>query len=65
MPTNDDLWLLEASIQISAAQFELLGEECANTGLAIETFRNELLNLKELNPAGFAALMDSDPSTES
>jgi len=60
MPNRDDRWLLEASIQISAAQLELLGEEFERTGLITEGFRDELLKLKELDPAGFAALVDSD-----
>jgi len=62
---NDERWLIEATSQIVNAHFDLLAEQLQNTALTMETFRNEFLNLKELDPAGFATLIEDDPATES
>ena len=64
MPNIDERWLHEAAIQVGVARLELLNEEFQKSLLIIETLRNELLNLKALDHAGFAELIDSEPESE-
>ena len=65
MPNIEERWLHEAAIQVGVARLELLSEEFQKSLLIIETLRNELLHLKELDPAGFTSALDRDPATES
>ena len=65
MPNIEERWLHEAAIQVGVARLELLSEEFQKSLLIIETLRNELLHLKELDPARFTVPVDRDPATES
>ena len=60
MPNIDERWLHEAAIQVGVARLEVLSEEFQKSLLIIETLRNELLNLKELDPPRFKAPINSD-----
>ena len=64
MPNIDERWLHEAAIQVGVARLELLSEEFQKSLLIIETLRNELLHLKELDPARFTAPIDREPESE-
>jgi hypothetical protein len=65
MPNIDERWLHEAAIQVGVARLEVLSEEFQKSLLIIETLRNELLHLKELDHARFTAPIDTDSATES
>jgi hypothetical protein len=65
MPNIDERWLHEAAIQVNVARLEVLSEEFQKSLLIIETLRNELLHLKELDPARFMGPLDNDPATKS
>ena len=53
MPNIEERWLHEAAIQVGVARLELLSEEFQKSLLIIETLRNGLQHLKDLDPARF------------